>query len=433
MDIIDGKYKVLRTLGKGGGGTVYVCFDEVMNREVAVKILNDDIASFTNAKRFRAEAQALSLCKHPNVVPILHFGTTPDSHPYYVMEYIDGVSLASEIERNGPLVPKRFASICLDILSALCVAHRNGLVHRDIKPSNIMLSTTDGAKGKAILIDFGITKRLEGAQKLTATDSLLGTPFYMSPEQCKSGEVDARSDMYSFGCTMYEAATGTPPFTGDSMQVLMSHLQDEVQGIPAELAPFFARCLAKDPAQRFANATQALEAFKGLQISTLKRFTINQCGATAARSKIPRTVAPIAVAMLLPLAVGLLFFLYDAQQQQSSVPSETKYTNPMDVIHRFESAVQSKDLKTIEALKSDYIEIAPFNAYKNAHLVATLTYEDEAKNLDTALEVIPNENYFGPKPNFALRSIDLRKPMLLTKELAMRAGSVGSRSKKTIR
>lgn len=246
---------------------MYVCYSESLHREVAVKVLEENLRSGNSMKRFQSEAQALSQCRHPSIVRILSFGVCPDGRPYYAMDYLPGLSLSDELKANGPLSPKRFAGVFRDVLGALAVAHGAGFVHRDIKPSNIMLTMNDGLE-TAVLIDFGVIKRVDG-QKLTATDTVLGTPHYMSPEQCtgRGGNgIDARSDLYSLGCTMYESAIGAPPFVGETMEVLMAHLNSRAENMPAILAPFLDKCLAKDRADRFADASEALSCLDSLEL-----------------------------------------------------------------------------------------------------------------------------------------------------------------------
>ena len=270
MDLIDNKYRVLRTLGKGGCGIVYVCWSEALSKEVAVKVLYDRMHSNVSLTRFRNEAQSLTLCKHPCIVQCLNFGISQEGNPYFVMDYAPGVSLSEELKQNGPLSPSRFATIFQDVLSALECAHEAGLIHRDIKPSNILITKTSKNE-RAVLIDFGLTKQLEG-QKLTATSSLLGTPQYMSPEQCQGKPLDIRSDLYSLGCTMYEAATGRPLYNGDAMEILLAHVQSEPQGIPTALAPLLNRLLDKDRDRRFTNATEASAVLAGINLAKTVDF-----------------------------------------------------------------------------------------------------------------------------------------------------------------
>lgn len=267
MQLIDNKYRVLRELGSGGYGTVYVCWSESLAKEVAVKLLRDPLRSPTATQRFRQEAHALTLCDHPSIVRILSFGICDSAQPYFVMDYLEGQSLDAEIRTNGPLTPQRFAAIFSDVLSALECAHNAGFIHRDIKPSNIVL-TTDGGKERAVVIDFGAIKNQHG-QGLTATNALLGTLVYMSPEQCMSSkELDARSDLYSLSCTMYETATGKPPFEGDAMELMNAHLSAPPLGIPTLLLPLLERGLQKEPEARFASAAEMLECLKGLKLDS---------------------------------------------------------------------------------------------------------------------------------------------------------------------
>jgi serine/threonine protein kinase len=320
LEVIDSKYRILRTIGKGGCGTVFVAWHESLQREVALKVLTEANPSAIDIQRFRQEAQSLTACKHPSIVQIHAFGRTEDNRLYYVMDYIGGNSLAADIKENGPLKPERFEKIFEQILSALDHAHSAGLVHRDIKPSNIML-TTNGGTEQAVLIDFGLTRAVERSVKLTATDSLIGTPYYMSPEQCTGGaKIDQRSDIYSLGCTMLEAATGKLPFEGEAFEVLFAQISQTPDTIPTELLPFMEGCLAKDPDKRFPNARAALSALKSLGLERYKQFSTGklslQQNAAKATLKRASNKAPIRIAMflLVLIAGGFGWFIY-AQQQ----------------------------------------------------------------------------------------------------------------------
>ena len=213
---LDGKYLIDSKLGAGGMGTVYQGTRLHIGDSVAIKILHKDtISDIQAAERFRREAQATSRLKHPNAVSIYDFGITGDSLAYIVMELVEGKSLRRIIKRQGQLSPHAVDEILGQICDALDEAHRNNMIHRDIKPDNIIVNTSPSGLRVKVL-DFGIAKLhniSSGMIDLTATGSVMGTPQYMSPEQCMDEALDGRSDVYSLGIVLYEALTGRVPFT----------------------------------------------------------------------------------------------------------------------------------------------------------------------------------------------------------------------------
>jgi hypothetical protein len=326
-EVIDSKYRILRTLGKGGCGTVFVAWHEALQKEVALKVLSDVNPESTELMRFKQEANALTACHHPSIVKIHAFGLTEDGRPYFVMDYIDGISLAAEIKKNGPLTPKRFALIFDQLLSALEHAHDAGLIHRDIKPSNIML-TNHGGIEQATLIDFGLTRALERDVKLTATNKLIGTPHYMSPEQCTgSAAVDQRSDIYSLGCTMLEAATGKLPFEGEAFQILFAHVNQAPDTVPIELVPLIEGCLAKEADKRFPNARAARSALQSLGLDRYEQFstgkhTVNIAESGPRRKRIGWKLPAIGVLITITVVVAMFAFFHDQKTQIADEPPE---------------------------------------------------------------------------------------------------------------
>ena len=218
------KFRVTDLLGQGGMSVVYRAVHLAMNKEVALKVLHTNRNSDLNtAKRFRQEAQAASALSHPNIVAVSDCGVSENGIAYLVMEFVTGRSLSQVIKEDGPLDFDRFLHIMQQVSAALAHAHEKGVVHRDLKPSNIMISQSEGSGGRdhVQIVDFGIAKVMtqsgEGLQQLTATGEVFGSPLYMSPEQCTGSHVDQRSDIYSFGCVMYEALSGRVPHLGESV------------------------------------------------------------------------------------------------------------------------------------------------------------------------------------------------------------------------
>src|SRR5215218_9286217 len=204
--ILDGRYQLGSLLAVGGMARVYLASDRVLERPVAVKVLSPPHAQDpVFVERFRREARSAARLSHPNIVAVFDSGTDAGLH-YLVMEYVPGQSLAELLARQGRLTPRQAAELGVEVCAALAAAHAQGLVHRDVKPANVLV----GDDGRVKVTDFGIVKA--AATTLTGTGTVLGTAAYLSPEQAQGGPVDARSDLYSLGCVLYELLCGSPPF-----------------------------------------------------------------------------------------------------------------------------------------------------------------------------------------------------------------------------
>ncbi len=253
------RYELRECIGIGGMARVYLAHDHVLNRDVAVKILNPALAADPLfVERFRREAQAAAALNHPNIVTIYDTGTTDDTY-FIVMEYVPGPNLKEIIRAHGPLPENEVLAIGVQVAAAVGVAHAHHLIHRDIKPHNILRNP----EGSAKVTDFGIA-RAAGASQLTATQTVMGTAHYLSPEQALHQPLDGRSDLYSLGVVLYEALTGHVPFDGDSLvAVAMRQVHDPpppIRQINASISPraeaVVMRAMAKDPAARYQSAAE---------------------------------------------------------------------------------------------------------------------------------------------------------------------------------
>ena len=265
------QYEVLEMIGQGGMGTVYRVKDKTLNKEFAVKVLRDELATDEFAiKRFEQEASSASDLTHANMLAVYGHGKTTSGSHFIVMDLLEGESLAQLLKREGNLDAARTINISAQICDALAHAHMKGLVHRDLKPSNIMLTNRGQSSDIVKVLDFGIAKLMPSSnretQNLTQTGELFGSPSYMSPEQCLGCSQDARSDIYSLGCMMYEMLTGKPPFAGKNpIQTVVMHLNEEPlppsnlmhsTDIPKGLESTIMRCLEKDAEQRYQSMEQ---------------------------------------------------------------------------------------------------------------------------------------------------------------------------------
>ena len=254
-----GQYEIEREIGRGGMGVVYLGRDLRLDRMVAIKTLPLHLASDpTIRERFLREARTAARLSHPNIVPI-HRADEVGGQVFFVMGFIDGDSLAGAIATAGAFSPKRAIPILRDVATALGYAHAQGVVHRDVKTENILLDTISG---RAMVTDFGIARVTEAAP-LTATGQVLGTVYYLSPEQVSGESVDARSDIYALGVVGYAMLSGRFPFDGPvASAVLVAHVNKQpvplavaAPHVPVSLASIIDRCLAKDPAHRFQSCT----------------------------------------------------------------------------------------------------------------------------------------------------------------------------------
>jgi serine/threonine protein kinase len=285
---LDNQYEIVSLIGKGGMSFVYKAKHLLMKKTVAIKTLLPHLSlNAISLQRFQQEAQAASNLKHPNIIAVYNFGTTPDGEPYLVMDYVEGSSIADELEKNGIVPVERAVDIFVQVADALAHAHQRGIIHRDLKPSNILLLEKDGVKDHVNIVDFGIAKMLpqDGAEaiSLTQTGEVFGSPLYMSPEQCRGEKLDNRADIYSMGCLMYETLTGRPAISGDNtMEVLYNHLHEipapmkaPLTYIPPQLEKIVFKTLAKDPAQRYQNMGQLRDELKDFSLRS-KTNVINK-------------------------------------------------------------------------------------------------------------------------------------------------------------
>ena len=237
-----GPYRIIRKLGQGGMGSVYEALHQTLGRHVAIKVLHPEVARNEEfALRFANEARASNIVDHPDVVQITDHGSLPDGIPYIVMEYLKGESLGHRIEHlGGPMNPSEVTYIALQVADVLAAAHIKGIIHRDLKPENVMLlpdaATATGERAK--VLDFGIAKLIEAnnqASVQTRATELLGTPNYMSPEQCRGAKgVDEKTDVYALGVMMFEMLVGRPPFVGTALGELMAkHMYEPAPKVAA--------------------------------------------------------------------------------------------------------------------------------------------------------------------------------------------------------
>ncbi|MBS1953045.1 MAG: serine/threonine protein kinase [Cyanobacteria bacterium SZAS-4] len=279
-ETLDGRYQVVEILGRGGMGTVFRAINLSLNKPVAVKALHMSLDQFAEM-RFKQEIKAMSMLSHPHLISVLDAGTTPGGTPYFVMEFLDGPALGDLLKTQGVLPDVRAIRMFIQMADALAYAHEQGIIHRDLKPNNVVVLSNRG-KDFIKLVDLGIAKLLTPGdqQGLTVTGEIFGSPIYMSPEQCSAKDVDARSDIYSLGCLMFETICGEPPIKGGSaLETFNLHMTSEaplLSAVPGmhmtpalkALEPVIARCVRIRPEERIQTMAELSEALERIDRSS---------------------------------------------------------------------------------------------------------------------------------------------------------------------
>jgi serine/threonine protein kinase len=356
--IVDDKYELLRPLGAGGMGEVWVAHHVNLDIDVAVKFIGDVGAPETGlAERLLEEARNTARLGHPAIVRALDFGHTERGDPFIVLELLEGEDLASRIDRVGALTPEHAVSVLLPVVHALQTVHESGIVHRDIKPENVFLAEAElGLQAK--LLDFGISRKTDRVRRLTVRDTALGTPDYMSPEQARGETSDARTDQWSFCVVLYEALTRSRPFEANNYNALLrAIIEDPPQPLfshgvdQPELWQILTRGLSKSATDRYPTIRDLGEALAGWLVSrgvsedavgtSLRRAWLKETSAVfAAPSPFPEFEAPSAVNVL------------ERASTQVQLPSQTATPSPEAPISvRIRKAVPQGHAPVVEALE----------------------------------------------------------------------------------
>lgn len=276
--MIADKYQIIEILGMGGFSTVYKAEQTSLRRVVAVKILHAEFVDKPDKiRRFQHEAESISTLVHSNVASVYDYGVLAQGQPYLVLEYAPGKTLSAVLSETKVLSPERAVNIFIQCCDGVAAAHRKGIIHRDLKPSNIVLLESEEGIEHVKVLDFGLAKVISGDgsahENLTLTGEVLGTPAYMAPEQCMGTAMDLRTDIYCFGCVMYEALSGKLPLEGDSSyEVMHKHINEAPitlsksgASVPTRLVRIVNKALQKDPDDRYQNFEELKDALMGVE------------------------------------------------------------------------------------------------------------------------------------------------------------------------
>jgi len=374
------KYELVSVVGSGGMGIVYKARQVMLDKQVAVKTVLSPMPSDHAIRRFQQEGKAASRLSHPNLISIFDFGISANGKPYLVMDWVEGSTLADRIQMHGALPFQECLDIFIQVIAGLSHAHSQGVLHRDLKPSNIMLTTSSSGTAQVKIVDFGIAKLVELEERITAgltqTGELIGSPLYMSPEQGQGVKVDARSDLYSFGCVMYEALTGSPPIVRESVvATLMAHQTDKPLPLkqaslglefPPAIEQAIAKLLAKNPNERYQTADDVHQDL--LAIKSGAGLLTGQKGSDAARSTTPRWILLAVTGSVVTVLVAAAYIggVVATKPRHSPTAVVAPDAEPVESFKQDDNN-KSNDEKDIASEIQDEVNRVPDKAYFKLH------------------------------------------------------------------
>lgn len=365
-----GKYKFLGVIGSGGMGVIYKALMLAVGKQIAVKMMHEHLLTPDAVARFKVEARATGMLSHPYIVRIHDFGTTSTGQPFMVMDFVSGKTLADILKNEGALSSRRFIRIFSQVCDALSHAHKRNVLHRDIKPSNIMVVRNDDNEEEVRIMDFGVAKVTGDAEanQLTKTGEAVGSPLYMSPEQSR-GKPDARSDLYSLGCVMYEALTLSPPFEGTSaLDTMLLHLNEPPQPmqkvapdnmIDTRLEAIVQRLLEKDPADRYQTMDELRDELDATQAPPLVTRKLPSTTKTRA-SGLDNTTKLLIGAALGGIAIigGASYFILQDVKPVKKVPITAPIANSVSTVNTFLKYDPAESLSIALKNKTDPLDIS---------------------------------------------------------------------------
>ncbi len=403
------RYTVIAELGRGGMGVVYKVNQFALSRLLALKTVDATDVNDATWRRFQQEAKATSLLDHPNLITVHDFGLIEERHPFFVMDLVEGTTLAKRIETVGPLSVEEALPLMIQVCFGLAYAHDLGIVHRDIKPSNIMLCKTEVGTGNSTvkIVDFGIAKlhlnEATETQGLTRTGEIFGSPLYMSPEQCLGLPVDHRSDIYAFGCVFFEALSGIPPFQGNTALATMMKHQTETsptlkevtlgKEFPEEIEKLIARLLNKDPDQRYQSLKAVARDLSLLQqgVEAQSYTGVQQVVAGAPKTRVVSLWSAILSGIAAVILTGVITWVVKDNIDTDSFRKRLRLKEAPPIPYPAVT-IENEDEKPISSMeRKDGVLYRKFVFPKNFGEYVLLGHPFTIKKARGTLEVPPNQ------------------------------------------
>lgn len=374
---LDGKYEFIQLIGAGGMGVVYKARQIILNKVVAIKMLHTEMINERALKRFQREGKAAAVLSHPNIIKVYDFAISQHGQPYMVMDFVQGQTLEDKISADGCLEIEFTVDAMLQICDALSHAHKHGVLHRDMKPSNVLIIENEGKPPSMLILDFGIAKITDNEKatvNLTQTGDTLGSPLYMSPEQCAGKEMDRRTELYHLGCTMYECLTGLPPFVGNTIAQIIAKitleppppLKDSSLGkeFPPALEEIVMKLLNKNPDDRYQSVDElkwVLEMYKEGEPAVPAPVRIDVSELPPEKSKSAKTIA---IASAVACAVALVLVWFTIQHLTKQIPQTVKPVLPARVAAPSGTADGIEPSKPVDTAKAvrDFVDKNPMTS-----------------------------------------------------------------------